>query len=119
MAMEFEFSMDNIIDGVAKVDKKALTALNMFASTKSEELEAYAKLNKPWRDRTGAAKALLTSNVEDLPDRIRITLSHGVDYGIWLELANDGNYSIIKPTINIKSPEFFEQLQGLLEKMGK
>lgn len=119
MATNFSFDLKDLRDGIIATDKKALAALDMFASTKSEEIEAYAKANRPWTDRTGAAKALLSSYVEDMPDKIRIALAHGVDYGIWLELANDGNYSIIKPTINNKSQEFFNQLSELMDKMGK
>lgn len=118
MALEFDLNIDNLVDGIARIDKKAIAALDMFASTKSKEIEAYAKINRPWTDRTGAAKMLLSSYVEDLPDKIRIALAHGVEYGIWLELANDGNYSIIRPTINAKSPEVFKDLSKLLEKLG-
>ena len=48
-----------------------------------------------------------------------MTLAHGKDYGIWLELANEKNFAIIEPTLRYSGPEVVEELQGIFEKFGK
>lgn len=90
----------------------------MYANTQSPQLEYYMKMNRPWTDRSGFAKAFLSSRVT-MPskDIIRITLAHGMEYGIWLELAHEKNYAIIEPTIRLKSPEIIKGFNGILRKI--
>ena len=45
---------------------------------------------------------------------VRITLSHGVSYGIWLELANEKNYAIVAPTVRDEGPRIVKDLSDLL-----
>ncbi len=63
------------------------------------QLEGYAKIHAPWTDRTGHARQGLHGGVEQEGDRLVLYLSHGVEYGIWLELAHGGNYAIVGPTV--------------------
>lgn len=74
------------------------------------EAEAWMKANAPWQDRTGAARAGLTATVEGNA----ITLAHGVDYGLWLEIANQGKYAIIAPAIDYWGPRIMGELQHML-----
>lgn len=87
----------------------------MYASTKARELECKMKANRPWTDRTNMAKATLRAVVsQPNKDTVRIALAHGVNYGIWLELANEKNYAIVAPTIREESPRVIEDLEGIL-----
>ena len=64
------------------------------------------------------AKATLNASLsKPKPNTSRITLAHGVDYGLWLELANEKNYAIIYPTIKIKGPVVLEGLKNILGKI--
>lgn len=66
-----------------------------------EDMVAYAKQNAPWQDITGDARAELHSppiTTSHNGDR-SIILAHGVDYGIYLETHNGGQFAIIVPTI--------------------
>lgn len=58
-----------------------------------------AKMNAPWADRTGAARDELDVDIEELGGEVVITLSHGVDYGQWLETIQSGRFAIIMPTL--------------------
>lgn len=97
---------------------KVKDAIRMYAETVATKLEAYMKSNRPWTDRTGMAKARLSAAVQEVTNGFRIALAHGVEYGLWLELANEKKYAIIQPTINSQSGEVMEGLQGLLDKLG-
>lgn len=90
----------------------------MYCGTKAGELESKMKSNRPWTDRTGMAKATLSARVSQ-PDEntVRITLSHGVEYGIWLELAHEKNYAIIAPTIREEGPRVVEGLDNILSRI--
>ena len=63
-------------------------------------MEGYAKSHAPWTDRTGNARQGLHGGVDVRGDQQVLYLSHGVDYGIWLELAHGGNYAIVRPTVD-------------------
>ena len=67
-------------------------------------MEGYAKSNAPWTDRTGNARQGLHGGVDTDGDRFVLYLSHGVEYGIWLELAHGGNYAIVRPTADAHLP---------------
>lgn len=84
------------------------------AHTRAREMEAYAKANAPWQDRTGAARAGLTATVEETGPIGTIVLSHGVSYGIWLEIANGGRFAIIAPTIDVFAPQIMRDLQRMM-----
>ncbi len=67
-------------------------------------MEGYAKSHAPWTDRTGHARQSLHGGVDTDDDRFIFYLSHGVEYGIWLELARGGNYAIVRPTVDAHLP---------------
>lgn len=79
------------------------------------EIENYMKANAPWTDRTSNARQTLTATVEDISmDMVQITLAHGVEYGIYLELAHAGVWGIISPTIDVFGPRLWADVQRLL-----
>ena len=83
---------------------------------KAEDLERYMKANRPWRDRTGAARAGLSAKVTS--SRMNyvqtIELTHGVPYGVYLEYSMGRRYAILEPTIRLKGPDIINDLQGKL-----
>lgn len=100
MSFKLDFASSNLSKNLQMKTIKSMAALKMYAATKAVEIEADMKVNRPWTDRTGLAKATLTTRAtENGVDKVRITMAHGVSYGIWLELCNDQNYAIIIPTL--------------------
>lgn len=82
--------------------RRHIAATVMAIQPLAGEAEAEMKVNAPWNNITRNARNSLTANVTvaNSPTRTRIalTLSHGVDYGVWLELKNAGKYAIVRPT---------------------
>lgn len=73
----------------------------------AEKIKAYAKENAPWEDRTTDAREGLDTDVVPSGDEISIFLFHTVEYGVYLENANGGNFAIIIPTME----KFAQELQ--------
>lgn len=118
MAFQLDYDASTLKKNLDKMSVKLGAVVLMYASTKASDIQAKMKLNRPWTDRTGMAKALLNAKVsQPNKDTIRITLAHGVDYGIWLELANEKNYAIIAPTIREEGPRIVEDLNNLMSKL--
>ena len=117
MAVSFK-SNDNISPALDGASEKLLAAVKMLASTEAIDLRSYMQKNRPWKDRTGKAKASLNVVVTQPNDTtVRITLSHGVSYGKWLEMAHGGKYGIIKPTIEKRGPHVMQCFDGLMAKI--
>lgn len=117
--LTFNYESSSLKANLLGLSPKLKAAMLMFATTKAPQLESYMKVHKPWTDRTGMAKARLNASVsQPSQDTVRITLSHGVDYGIWLELAHGKNYAIIEPTINSQGPVIFNELNGILDRLN-
>lgn len=118
MAFEIRYNESELKKNLDKMSVKLGAVLLMYAATKASELQSKMKLNRPWTDRTNMAKVLLNAKVSQPDDNtIRITLAHGVEYGIWLELAHNKNYAIIAPTIREEGPRMIEDLGNLMSKL--
>ena len=72
-----------------------------------DDVEGYAQANAPWDDRTGEARANLTAEVTTEGDSVLLILSHGVDYGQWLETIQSGRLAIIMPTLEHFAAQIF------------
>lgn len=118
MAFKLDYNGSTLKKNLDKMSEKLGAVILMYAATKASELQSQMKMNRPWTDRTGMAKATLNAKVSQ-PNKntVRITLSHGVDYGIWLELAHGKNYAIIAPTIREEGPRIVGDLNNLMSKL--
>lgn len=68
-----------------------------------------ARNNAPWDDRTGDARRGLTTTVENDQGLISLYLFHTVDYGLWLEVIQNGRFAIIMPTLEQEAPAIFAE----------
>lgn len=119
MAFTIDWDSSSLNKNMDKMSTKLGAVILMYASTKASQLESKMKINRPWTDRTGMAKATLSAKVSQ-PDKnfVRITLAHGVSYGIWLELAHEKNYAIIAPTIREEGPRVISELDNIMSKIA-
>lgn len=118
--MSFKLDPYDLLNGLSQFESRADAAVAAYAETSALKLQNYAKQNRPWTDRTGHARQRLTCTSGKVAEGYKLTLSHGVDYGIWLELAHEKRFAIIQPTINIVgSNEILPGFQRLLERLGK
>src|SRR5262249_36617117 len=85
-----------------------------IAQAIAPEIESWMKENAPWTDRTGNLRASLYAEVLDLVTQIVIIFDYGLDYGRFLEYANQGRFAIIGPALDYWSVRVFEVV-GLLQ----
>ena len=95
-------------------ESKSQIAIKMFAQEGAKKFENYAKVNRPWTDRTGHARQRLTGYVETFSDKTRINIAHGVYYGVYLELCNEKRFAILQKTVNALSVEVLNGFKDLL-----
>lgn len=96
---------------------RVLVAVQAVAQFIADKMQAEARKDAPWQDRTGNARSGLfaVARREAARDIVALYLSHGhtVYYGIFLELARGGKYAIIVPVIEKHLPELKSKLDEL------
>ncbi len=88
---------------------------------RAPEIQNWMKENRPWQDRTGAARSSLTAEVLASVERITIQLTLGrlpdgtiLEYGKHLEFSHGGQYAIIGPAIEHWTGVVMADIQALL-----
>lgn len=113
------FDISDMAGKMEAMSTRADAAVRVFAEQGAMKLRASAQSNAKWTDRTGAARQRLNAYVSAMANGYRITLAHGVEYGIWLELAHEKRYAIIPQTINyVGTFEIMPAFERFLERLG-
>lgn len=96
------------------------------AHAQAREIDAWLGPHAPWRDRTTRARRGLAAWVDEEAGPLgTIIIAHDqtLDYVIWLEIANQGRFSIIRPALDYWAPKTREVLQNMVNlgiiSMGK
>lgn len=115
-----KFDLSGMISGLADCESKADMAIRMLAEQGAIQLQNFARENRKWTDRTGHARQRMHGYVGDIPEGYRVTLAHGVDYGIWLELAHEKRFAIIPQAIEyVGTFEIMPGFEHLIERLNK
>jgi hypothetical protein len=104
---------DNVVKNIKDIYEQRRVKLYALALDFAGRAINIARQDKNWTDQTGQAVARMFARAFIDGDEIGFFLSHGVFYGIYLELANDRKYAIIKPVIEELGPEFIKQARAL------
>ncbi len=104
--------LQTVVSNLFQWRKDKVDGLGALSSGLFEpRLETHAKRNRPWTDRTGAARRGLTATHRYGADHFSILLWHTVFYGKFLELRFAGRYAILEPTMREVGPEIIEQVR--------
>lgn len=116
---KFRFEIKELCSGLENIRSAAPDAILMLAYQGGLKLQNFARENRKWTDRTGAARQRLIGGAATTGSGYRIYLAHGVDYGIWLELANEKRFSIIPHAIEyVGTFEIMPSFEKLIERLG-
>jgi hypothetical protein len=73
-------------------------------TAQADIIETRMQAEHPWQNQTGEAERNLRCRLFDDGQRLRLRASHGVPYGIWLEVAHQGRYQVLQPTVRSQWP---------------
>ena len=114
-----EMDISDMAGKLESMGARADAAVRVFAEQGATKLRSYAQSNAMWTDRTGSARQRLNAYVSAMSNGYRITLAHGVEYGIWLELAHEKRFAIIQETIDsVGTYEIMPGFQQLLKRLS-
>lgn len=113
--MSFTFKQGTLETFLYGADLKLDASVGRIAEGGAEKMQAYAKGNAPWTDRTGNARKYLRGKAVRRKKAIwRIELSHSMSYGVFLEYAHEKRYAIILPTITRQSPTIMKTFNNFM-----
>jgi hypothetical protein len=79
-------------------------------------IEADAKINASWTDRTANARQTLASFVyQPGASRLALVLKQHMSYGVFLELCNQGRYAIVLRTLQSYYGPLWNSVKELVE----
>lgn len=114
-----KFDVSDMESKLEAMGTRVDAAVRVFAEQGAINLRSNAQTNAKWTDRTGSARQRLNAYVSATANGYRITLAHGVDYGIWLELAHEKRFAIIPQTIEyVGTFEIMPAFERFLERLG-
>ncbi|MBB6716269.1 hypothetical protein [Clostridium gasigenes] len=111
--------LDEAMKRLKEFTPRLKAALAMDAQNIATEMEKWAKENIVWTDRTAHARLFLKSTVKwTNSNTLMVALSHQVDYGVYLELCNEGKYSILEKAIAEFTPQFMDGWKKIVKSVG-
>jgi hypothetical protein len=112
---------DAMLKNLKRFVKDAEFAAVEVSQTIAPKMEAYAKENRVWTDRTSHARQGLKGKIVYIPDVLAgCRIYHSVDYAEYLERIAEGKYAILEPTRNVFAGQFFDEIaRRIMWRMGK
>lgn len=111
-----DIDINGIMQGLGYLNEKGKIALEIYADTAGKKLEADAKRNAKWTDRTGLSRKTMQGGKEVHGDQIEIYIAGNTSQMPFLELAHEKKYAILKPTVDKNAKSIIKGLENLLGK---
>lgn len=108
------FTEDTLSPNLKSFLPRMEAALATYLQFQEGPIQDAMRSGAPWTDRTGNARGGLFATA----DATGIDLYHTVSYGIWLEVAHDGQYAIIIPSLPVQGARVMAGLSQLFNLMG-
>jgi hypothetical protein len=109
--------LPNVLSNIRGTFERKVATTYALCLEYAARAEAYFKNeqagNRWWTNRSGQARDRMHGGAEKSALFLSWFLAHGVQYGTYLELANDGRYQAIRPVINYFLPEFKKDLMRI------
>lgn len=125
MSFQWDTPPDKAWGDLADAYRAAIeAALYQVVLRRAPEIEAWMKTNARWTDRTGNARQTLRGEAAQVVGQaVSVILSHGMDYGWYLEgvnpktqspMQNAGQWDVIGPAIDTFAPIIWGDIVAIL-----
>jgi len=117
LGASFRYRDGELKRNIDELDRKVDMGVRIIVDMNASRGESFMKTNAPWTDRTGAARAGLHTSTAHSPSEHSILFAHTMDYGIWLEVKNSGEYEIIMPSVKHTGRQLMGDLNHLFRRL--
>lgn len=112
----FNIDIKGILEGLSEFEIKSKVAVGLYGDTAGKKLEAEAKKEGPWTDRTGLSRKTIEGGKKWDGDKCAVYVSGNTQQFPFLELCNDKKYATLQPAVDKLSPEILRGMKNLLGK---
>lgn len=112
-----DFDDNGLMESLRTFDSDLRRAVRIVVDRRAAETETWLKRNAPWTDRTGAARVGLFAVPHHGATFEEIYMAYSVNYGIWLEIANDQRFAVISPAMRIQGNALMADMTLLIDHM--
>lgn len=110
--------MREVEERLQDIETKTMVYIKMRMSYYAKDMQSYAQLNRPWRDRTTRARQSLYGFIKEAGKGIlEIGIAHGVDYGVSLEFEHEKRYAILYPTLRYYTDRIMSGFRNVMEQI--
>lgn len=109
----FNFDQGNLGRNLELLDRRTRDFLADDLDEHTTAGEAEMKLEAPWKDRTGDARRGLWADNTKTDHNFKIHMGHSMEYGVYLEESNGGEYQIVMPTLLKTARSFMRSLERM------
>lgn len=103
--MKIRIDISSALAGLSGYGCRALASLEDTGRSAAADMEAFAKANRPWRDRTGNARRTLEGVAGLNGDRFAVGVEGHMPYSVFLELGYGEKYAILSPAVHHFAPD--------------
>lgn len=113
--MSFKIDISSVLKGLAEGEIKTRAAVGLYCDSAGKKLEATAKKEAPWTDRTALARQTIQGGKEWKGNKCNVFVSGNTNYFKFLEFAHEKRYAILYPTVKKMQNEIISGMRGILK----
>lgn len=114
--MGFKVDISGVLQGLVSAEVKTRAAIGLYADSVGTKLEAYAKEDAPWQDRSHSARDTITGGYRWHGNKCTIYVCGNMEYSVYLELCHEKKYAVLWPTIERLQPDILRGFGGILDR---
>lgn len=112
--MGFGFDPSKVIGNMAAIKRRSMFAAEVVAQNAAAKLEAEAKRDAPWTDRTGLARQTIRGASGWEGGKLRTGVTGNMEYSPYLEFAREGRDAVLYPTVERNHDGIMEQYRKVV-----
>lgn len=112
--MGFRVDPTQVLRGLGEARLKTMFAAEKYGQAAAAKLEAAAKQEAPWQDRTGLARQTIAGVCDWAGAALRIGIAGNMAYSPYLEFCNGGQNAVLWPTIHRMQAEILQGMAGIV-----
>lgn len=105
IALRLDIDISDALSGLSAFAGNSILCAEAVGRRASADMEAFAKLNRPWTDRTGNARRTISGVCRRDSSSLSVGVEGHMPYSVFLELGHGFRYSILAPTVHHFAPD--------------
>lgn len=112
--MSFRIDAAQAIRRMSEIKQRSMFAAEKVAQNAAADLEAQAKRDAPWTDRTGLARQTIRGVSGWQGGKLRCGVTGNMEYSPYLELTREGRFAVLWPTVQRNEQKIMEQMRKVV-----